>query len=239
MKEQLYTIPVTDAFKEDTECPICSMYRSLEAASISYTMGPSYMEDDVRAQTDKEGFCEKHLGMMYQDQNRLGLALILSTHMDETIRTIEKLGKTQRTSSSLFKKTEASPLSQWLKRHQCSCFVCNRVEHTFQRYLATIFHLYKHEKDFRDTFQNGRGFCTKHFGMLYDMAPFQLKGDTLQTFTAELVSLYLDNMKRVRDDLEWYKDKFDYRNADAPWRNSRDALPRTLIKTNGILLEKE
>ena len=30
MKEQLYTIPVNDAFAVDCECPVCSMYDSLE-----------------------------------------------------------------------------------------------------------------------------------------------------------------------------------------------------------------
>ena len=46
MAEQLYTIPVNEAFEADFECPICAMHRSLERNAIEYTMGPSYMEDD-------------------------------------------------------------------------------------------------------------------------------------------------------------------------------------------------
>ncbi len=42
-------------------------------------------------------------------------------------------------------------------------------------------------------------------------------------------------MKRVTDDLEWFTDKFDYRNEDKPWKNSKDALPRSMNKTNSIL----
>ena len=53
MKEKIYTIPVNDAFSSDCECPICSMYKALEDDAVSYTMGPSYMEDDIRAMTDK------------------------------------------------------------------------------------------------------------------------------------------------------------------------------------------
>ena len=71
MKEKLYTIPVNDAFSKDCECPVCIMYQELEAAAIDYTMGPSYMEDDIRAMTDAAGFCEKHLRQMYENQNRL------------------------------------------------------------------------------------------------------------------------------------------------------------------------
>ena len=56
MAEQLYTIPVNDAFHADCECPLCQMQKTLEEHAIEYTMGPSYMEDDNRAMTDKMGF---------------------------------------------------------------------------------------------------------------------------------------------------------------------------------------
>ena len=62
MAEQLYTIPVNDAFTTDCECPICEMNRQLERNAIEYTMGPSYMEDDNLhrpspiEQTREEGF---------------------------------------------------------------------------------------------------------------------------------------------------------------------------------------
>ena len=61
MKEKIYTIPVNDAFDKDCECPLCAMYQELENNAVEYTMGPSYMEDDIRAETDKRGFCRKHL----------------------------------------------------------------------------------------------------------------------------------------------------------------------------------
>lgn len=235
MKEQLYTIPVSDAFHEASECPLCSMHKILETNAVEYTMGASYMEDDVRAETDKAGFCEKHLYMMYENQNRLGLALILSTHMDETLKNIEKLSKSQRPSSSLFKKTEVTGIKAYIDKLECSCFICGRIEKTMERYLVTIFHLYRHEEDFRDLFLSSKGFCTHHYGMLYDKAPQYLKGSQLDAFLEDLNRLYLENMKRVREDLEWFKDKFDYRNADEPWKNAQDALPRTMTKTNGIL----
>ena len=57
MKEKIYNVPVNDAFGTDTECPVCAMFEKLENDAIEYTMGPSYMEDDIRAVTDKKGFC--------------------------------------------------------------------------------------------------------------------------------------------------------------------------------------
>ena len=61
MKEQLYTIPLMDAFREKDECPFCFIHRSLEQHAIDFTLGSgaSYMEDDIRFQTDKAGFCKE------------------------------------------------------------------------------------------------------------------------------------------------------------------------------------
>jgi hypothetical protein len=45
-------------------------------------------------------------------------------------------------------------------------------------------------------------------------------------------------MQRVNDDLEWFINKFDYRFQDEPWKNSKDAIPRTIIKTNHSILQQ-
>jgi len=71
--------------------------------------------------------------------------------------------------------------------------------------------------------------------MLYDSAPQYLKGDELDSFVKLLNKLYLDNMKRLQEDLEWFINKFDYRYADEPWKNAKDALPRAIQKINGIV----
>lgn len=238
MKEKLYTIPVNEAFDTDGECPICSMRKKLETNAIEYTMGPSYMEDDVREATSRLGFCEKHLEQLYQNQNRLGLALILKTHMDKIVKDIEKHSSSgvKALSTSFFKKkTESSEVVSYLNEIEETCFVCEKIEGTFNRYIATIFHLYHTEEDFRKKFKASKGFCTSHYKRLYESAPENLNGDELNRFLKELNELYLENMKRVRDDLEWFINKFDYRYANEPWKNAKDALPRSMQKTNGIL----
>lgn len=240
MKEKLYTIPVSEAFEADEECPICTMRKKLEIDAVEYTMGPSYMEDDVREATSRLGFCEKHLGQLYQNQNRLGLALILKTHMDKIVKDVEKhtSGGIKLSSPSLFKKkgkNETSEVVSYLDQLEHSCFVCDKINGTFDRYIATIFYLYHHEESFRKKFNATKGFCTNHYKILYASAPEYLSGAELNDFIKELNKLYLDNMKRVRDDLEWFINKFDYRYADAPWKNAKDALPRSMQKTNSII----
>ena len=234
MKEQLYTIPVNDAFAVDCECPVCSMYDSLEKDAIEFTMGPSYMEDDIRMETNKIGFCTHHVKQLYKHQNRLGLALILHTHMQRTNRDLEDLLSSDKpVKKGLFaKKTEnASPVTEYIENLNHSCYICNRIDRIFARYLATIYHCYEHDEEFAAS----KGFCTKHFGMLYEGAPSSLSGKRLPEFIKTLNEVYLTNMKRVTDDLEWFTDKFDYRNEDKPWKNSKDALPRSMNKTNSVL----
>ncbi|MEI3412094.1 MAG: DUF6062 family protein [Blautia sp.] len=68
--------------KQRNECPFCFIERQLEQHAMDYVLGPgaSYMEDDIRSETDKMGFCRTHYKKMYEYGNRLGTGLILKTH---------------------------------------------------------------------------------------------------------------------------------------------------------------
>lgn len=236
LKEKLYTIPVNEAFDTDCECPVCQMKKTLEESAIEFTMGPSYMEDDVRAETDKIGFCSHHLSKLYENQNRLGLALMLKTHMDKTIADIEKLStKTGKSSSFLKKKSELTPVKTYVNLLDESCYICDKVNNSFNRYILTLFTLYNTEEAFRNKFKKSKGFCTTHYGLLFEEAGNYLGSSTLEEFRKTLTNLYIENMKRVKEDLEWFIDKFDYRYVNEPWKNSKDALIRTMVKTNSIL----
>ena len=102
-------------------------------------MGPSYMEDDVRMETNETGFCSHHIQKMYGYQNRLGLALMLHTHMKRTNDRIETLLKSQTSpKKGLFGKKETDPLTEYLETLENSCYVCNRMHRIFDRYLDTV-----------------------------------------------------------------------------------------------------
>ncbi|MDO4167368.1 MAG: DUF6062 family protein [Eubacteriales bacterium] len=239
MKEQLFTIPVNDAFRTDCECPVCKLYADLEKESIDFVMGPSYMEDDVRMETNEVGFCSHHVRQMYQYQNRLGLALMLHTHMKRTNEMIERLSQKGTTSGKgLFAKKDTDELTEYLDKLEHSCYVCNRMDRIFHRYLETILYCYDKDTAFRQIFQTGKGVCTSHYAALREAARKKWSGAKLENFIQDLNRTYLENMKRVTDDLEWFTDKFDYRNADAPWKNSRDALPRSIVKTNHTIISE-
>ncbi len=236
MKEILYDIPVNDIFSKPCECPVCAMRRKLDEEEVAFAMGPSYMEDDIRLTTDKVGFCSRHLQMMYDFNNRLGLGLILNTHLQNMICEVEKLQKKGRkTSGGLFSKKSEAGVGSYAEHISRSCFICDRIRHTFERYLITTLCLYEKDMDFRKKFKDSRGFCLEHYGLLYDMAPRHLHGQVLEDFTRDLDRVFLDNLKRMQEEVSWFVDKFDYRNTDKPWKTSKDALPRAMTKVSSVL----
>ena len=237
MKEQLYSIPVNDAFAADCECPVCQMYHKLETDSVEYTMGTSYMEDDTRALTDAKGFCGKHIKMVYDQDNRLGMAWVMKTHFDKTINDIKKVMPSGP--AKLIKKgISDSPLIKYIDNLDNSCFVCDRINNFFDQYVDTIFFLWKKDDEFKEKFKSAKGFCTPHYSLLLKKAAAHLKGDDLESFVGIINDMYITNMERVRDDLAWFINKFDYKYQNEPWYNAKDSVIRSLVKANGVILDE-
>lgn len=239
MKEQLYTVPVNDAFDKGLECPVCAMYDKLEKDAVSFMMGPSYMEDDIRMETNEKGFCGKHLTMLLSEKNRLGLSLILKTHLDEQIYEAKTFAGKKIKPKSLLKKNENTAFSEWAYARVNQCYICDRINLVYPHYIGTVFYLYRKEPEFREKFEQCKGFCQKHAADLIEKARTELSGEMLQGFYEKVIALYTDNLKRVADDLDWFANKFDYRYKDEPWKNAKDSIERAALKTNGIVTEEK
>lgn len=91
----------------------------------------------------------------------------------------------------------------------------------------------KKNQEFLPLFETCKGFCIPHFGDLVETAESALSDKEKKTFYAILFPMMEQNMQRLSDDLDWFCDKFDYRNKDADWRTSKDALPRGMQKAAG------
>ena len=64
MKEHIYTIPLTDALGEGSECLLCSIEKKCDDDAVSYFTGAAMMEPDVRCETNEKGFCQKYRNQM-------------------------------------------------------------------------------------------------------------------------------------------------------------------------------
>ena len=239
MKEQIDTIPVNEAFEKEDECPFCYLERQVEQKAIRYVLGPgaSYMEPDVRAATDSMGFCRQHYKKMYDYGNSLGNALIMQTYYVGMRRELDAQISdfiTPEKKKLFGKKPEGElPLLQWLKRKNSTCFLCNKIDYNMSRYYATYFHLIKDEA-FRKKAEEGKGFCLHHFEKLLEVAQEKLPNSQIDWFYNTVLLQMQQNLSRVHGDLDWFVEKFDYRNAAAPWKNSKDAVSRSMQKLKGI-----
>lgn len=240
MAEALYTIPVNDAFAADCECPLCLMTKELEQNAIEFTMGPSYMEDDNREVTDKLGFCPKHIRMMYADKNKLGVALMLNTHMNKTNKDLKALANKDKPVAKglLSRKKDKSPVVKYIEELESNCFVCQRIDPVFERYVHTIFHMWKKDPEFKEKLKSSKGFCTYHYGILYEKGAEHLNQSQYDEFITALNDIYFENMERVNGDVSWFIDKHDYRNKEADWKNSKDSIQRAIIKTEHTILDE-
>ena len=175
---------------------------------------------------------------MYDFGNSLGSALIMQTYfvslfeeMSKEMDNFQLPGK-----RSLFSKkndSEESSLVSWARQKQGSCFICNKITYNMERYYSTFFMLTK-DAEFRAKVENSKGFCMRHFLQLMEVAKDKLPNDQREWFYNTVFRLMRENMARVKGDLDWFIEKFDYRNASADWKNSRDAVSRTMHKLQGI-----
>ena len=55
----LDTIPIWDAYKLDTECPLCALEDACEKQFLDIALGGAMMEPDTRIATNERGFCSR------------------------------------------------------------------------------------------------------------------------------------------------------------------------------------
>ena len=247
MKYHIDTIPVWDAMKLDGECLLCALARRTELNEAERYLGASVMEPDTRSQGNAQGFCRKHHAMLYGMNNRLGHALMLESHHAESAKKTEKAVERFRKAaqaaagSPLGKLTRAgqqaakgmAEAAEELRQLAAGCIMCRSIDAEMERYLHTFFHLWSHDTEFRKAFENGKGVCLPHLADLAAMAPTELSGQALAEFAQCLENLQQRSGARIQEDISWFIKKFDYRYTAEPWKNSQDAVPRTVNKLRG------
>lgn len=227
MTEHLDTAPLWDAYRAGGECPLCDLESQNEAAYVETFLGGSVMEPAVRMEVNQKGFCEKHMGRLYAAGNRLGLALMADTRLKEVIARVRAASAAAPDRGGFWKKHAPAP------DFVGGCVLCERLENTMTRYAATLCWLWGGDEAFKALFAASKGFCVKHYAAVRGAAPGELTGKNLERFLQKLDEVEIENLERVEKDLDGFTQKFDYRNRDKPWGESRDALPRAVNKLRG------
>jgi len=238
------TIPVWDAVKLEGECPLCALRRRNELIDVDRFLGASVMEPDTRIRVNEKGFCPRHQVLLYAQKNRLGHALMMHTHMKETIKKLTPVLKGAKSAGRRSADTPAlkrmmgkgearsdlAKTAREIRELSEQCILCDSIEENTRRYAYTLLHLYKTDSSFRKAFAASKGVCLPDMALLLEMAAEALSGNVLSDFVNDLCAAVEKSLTKMEGDLEGFTLKFDYRNADKPWGDSKDALERTVNK---------
>ncbi len=221
--EQIYTIPVNEAFDEVGEhpevgCPFCSLFRKLEENELDIILGASMMEPDIRIKTNELGFCRTHYRMMLSRQRMLGIGLMLESHLDEVMKSLSP--------RTLMNKS-ASAISS-LKRLDESCYVCSRIEKNLSAMIATAVYLFESDPAFTAKFKKSPYFCLPHYRAMIEYASKKMSKRNFADLYEAAHKINEDYLKSLRSDVSWFCKKFDYRYDEEPWYNSKDSIQRSI-----------
>ena len=223
--EQIYTIPINEVFDQVREtpklgCPVCRLRHRLEEGELDRILGAAMMEPDTRIRTNAEGFCADHYEKMLGMKNRLGLSLMLESHLDEV-----KKGLSGSLLSALVgKKHEAA--SKYMDKLTHSCYVCKESSYHLDRMLSNMMELYAKDAAFREKYAAMPYFCLPHTKMLLEIAKKNLSAKELGAFSDVTMRVVTEYLTSLREDVSWFCKKFDYRYTDEPWGDAKDAPQR-------------
>ncbi len=230
MAETIYTIPVNEAFdasaEEGKRCPFCRMEDKLQENELEIVMGGAMMEPDVRQMTNRLGFCRRHFAMLLARGNRLGLGLILESHLNEVREEMKKSPGDLLKGAGTRAVARAAELSD-------SCYICARADHHFGKMVETAVILWQRERDFRKKLDSQPLICLPHFARYASEARARLSKKEYPEFYASLERVTTTYFDALREDVSWFCKKFDYRFEDEPWGNAKDAVERAVAFLGG------
>lgn len=221
--EQIYTIPVNEAFDAVNEnpalgCPFCILYKKLQNDELDIILGASMMEPDIRIKTNEQGFCHNHYSMMQRRKRMLGIGLMLESHLAEVEKKID--GPTL-----LGSKAQASINA--LGALEADCYVCSRIEKNLSAMNATAVYLWESDPEFQKKFAKSPYFCLPHYRRMIDYASKKLNKRVFKGLYDVAHDIEKKQVSSLQNDVSWFCKKFDYRYDEEPWYNSKDSVMRT------------
>ena len=227
--EQIYTIPVNEAFdlvaeKPECGCPFCVLYRRLQEDELEIILGASMMEPDIRIKTNEQGFCLDHYTKMLGRRRMLGMGLILESHLAEVKKRLK--GPTV-----LGNKRNAAIAS--LGELEGDCYVCNRISKNLAAMVATTVYLWESDLNFPKKFAKAPYFCLPHYRMMIEYASKKMPKRLYPDFYDSAYSIEEKYLDSLTSDVSWFCKKFDYRYDEEPWYNSKDSVQRSVKFLSG------
>ena len=213
MQYHIDTGLIYEKFNENSSCPLCAIKKIVEGQIVHEFLNDAVMEDDTHIEVVNKGFCAEHFDLMFNNPNKLSLALQINANADN----VRQLILAAKTAGG------AKKLADKIDKNLSSCVVCDYVEESMVKYYKTIAQMFLHEKDFYKHLIRSHGFCMHHYAQL-------LRYASCAGFAAkDYVKMLADTQTRAFDDIQqklnFFCKKHDYRNALTPLGSAENALP--------------
>lgn len=221
--EKIYTIRISEAMKEKCGCPLCTVESGTANDEAERILGASMMEPDVRIKTNEQGFCHSHFKQLLSKPNRLSLALITETHLEE-------LSKKLYAGCVPMLQKNPDPKKQLavLNKKRESCYLCTRINEFMRSTVSAFVYMYKSDVDFESRLREQPYICMKHTRLLFESASKTLSKDMYKKFTNAVNDINIAYATELIGDVNWFTKKFDYRYKDEDWKNSKDSVERAV-----------
>lgn len=206
--EKIYTIPVNESFDEcaadhSLGCPFCRLHDKLESNELEIILGASMMEPDIRQKTNESGFCRHHYDMMFVRKNRLGMALLLESHLD-TVRASMESGGLQ----SLL-RPQGAAASERIKKLGEACYVCARIDYSLTKMIENAVYLWEADSGqrlnpFEEKIKKQPYFCLPHYRRFSECGREQINKKKYAAFFTVITSVTTSYFDQIRGDISWF-----------------------------------
>ena len=251
MKYQLETIPIWDAYKKDTECPLCLLEAKAEKTYSNFFLGNSIMNPEMRVKVNETGFCPPHYRKLFDArENRHGLGLMTNTYLHRQKELLDKprreLAKQAESAASegtvkgLLQNKKGLKEAVGTYRDRCSeavrtCMICTRIDNTLARYAFTIVYLWKKDEEFKKVFSNSKGFCLFHLPRMLDMAKETLNNKQLGEWLSMTLSIQKNRWDTLDRELYEFTQSYAYDHEASSQKDHITTLGDAIQKLTGIL----
>jgi hypothetical protein len=204
---------------------MCKIYEAVSGRLISQYLNEAVMEPEYRVRVNKLGFCGKHTAALYGGENKLGLALQLSTRTDAVLDALKEV-KDEKSA-----KREAEKVL----RLNSTCVICERANETMERYAYTTAQMFANEREFPALFKACKGFCMPHYALMLLHAG--RAGKMKEEYISALSGLQIASLQKINRDTRRFCEMFDYNSQNNGMKDGEKIVPAAVNKLNGDIIE--
>jgi len=258
MEQTIPTIYVEDAFRTGKECPICHLIERDENRFLQTFFSEWIMEPSCRDKIiNSRGFCRYHSYQIlnYADAHgeKLGLALVLESFVNERLHTIEKLRKN---SDSLIDLLRRNDLKSILERRlfgknpesirrlarkivarlghvEAQCPACLHLLESNASHVETFIQMMVQSETFNEVLKESKGFCLPHLVEVTQSASRRLDQRSFASVLKTLLPLQASSFTRIKFELSEFIVKHDYRFANEGFGSEVNVVERGILKLIG------